>query len=66
MYSLLTFATFSQPQELICKLHGVLFLHTTIDTDLDINYKPAEIAIYISVIFFGIAVAISTAYNNAP
>jgi hypothetical protein len=36
------------------------------DADRDIRYEPAEIAQYISVIFFGIAVAISTAYNNAP
>jgi hypothetical protein len=66
MYSLLIFATFSQSQELIRKLHGALFLHTASGADLDISYKPVEIAIYISVIFFGIAVAISTAYNNAP
>jgi hypothetical protein len=32
----------------------------------DDRFEPAEIAQYISVIFFGIAVAISTAYNNAP
>jgi hypothetical protein len=36
------------------------------DADGDIRYEPVEIAQYISVIFFGIAVAVRTAYNNAP
>ena len=36
------------------------------DADGDIRYELAEIAQYISVIFFGIAVAKSTAYNSAP